>query len=125
MGLVKTVKNAFKMVEKEDAMFFKKMPKIKARYQIPIGVGVAGFGLTSAAMSAKEESKYGEIEGGGLANTVNNTYSANLDTVAANAESNPDDFVKDTLHDNFSARYANVSPEIVFALHNLRQGGGE
>jgi hypothetical protein len=125
MGIAKTVINAFKMVENEEAIFLKKFPKLKKGYQIGIGASIAGYGLVSAVGSAKHASRYGEIEGGGLANTVNDTYSANLDTTIANAESNPDEFNNTVLKDNFSVKYANVSPEIVFALHNLRQGGGE
>lgn len=92
-----------------------------------VGVGL-GFGipLTLAVGGQLERDNIGEVEAGLPSRTVNETFAP---IVARQTDSAMDgampmkDFNKRFMRDNYSSRLAGVNPDIVFAMHELRNNG--
>lgn len=85
------------------------------------------YGAYTLGNAAVDFNDMGEIEGGISVGTINQTYSKEFDKMINYANGSPEgmkEFGKVTMSDNYGSQLNHVNPEIVFALHELRNGGG-
>lgn len=105
------------------------------RFSKPVGLGIVGagavYGIGKPIAQANERSRFGEIEAGYLPGTVNATFSKSVGKTlqkAVDNEGRSADFSGKVMSNASNTRIAGVNPEIVFAMHNLRNdssiGGG-
>ena len=116
-------KFAFKTPVKNDDAFFGYDIGMNKKASIPLGIALGTVPIALALGSEYEKSKIGDIEGGLIANTVNATFSPGVQRVTDSAQAGgkgADNFRKNVLQNTVSARLAKVDPDIVFALHTLR-----
>lgn len=120
----------FDITPNEDSFFGKNI-----KFSKPVGLAVVGagalYGIGKPIAQATERSKYGEIEAGYLPGTVNATFSPTIGKTLQRAVDNDgktQEFSEKAMSNASGSRIAGVNPEIVFAMHNLRNdssiGGG-
>ena len=92
-----------------------------------LGAGAVGLYGAYQLGGSYVEGSYGEIEGGISVGTINQTFSNEYNKMVDYANGSPqgmNEFSKKTMSNNLGSKLAGVDPEIVFALHELRNGGG-
>lgn len=84
----------------------------------------AGIALSGTLSDENHRNKTGEVIGGQMANTINKSVSPGIISVTDAMTKHPElqeDFVNASISDTQSG----VDPEIVFAMHELRNGAGD
>lgn len=76
------------------------------------------FGVVDAVNDAEHIGKTGTMVGEELANTVNSVRSPNLSVAVSKMDKNMDKYAKE----NFNNSQSGVDANLVFALHELRNG---
>ena len=129
-----TVKLGYKVGKGTAKALFKKPVRNEERFfgydlkATPLGhvafMGAAAFGTVGlSALENMEKSDHGEINGGLMAKSVNATFAQGTSNVFDAAQSGAMSmrkFNKTAGSNNMSARFGNVNPDIVFAMHTLR-----
>ena len=95
---------------------------IKKGTSLAIGGTLVASSLYGGYRDSEHIGKAGKISAGNLANTINTVTSPELNDISAILDKNPalqERFAKENLKPSQSG----VDPSIVFALHELRNGG--
>lgn len=122
-GGKKILQNTIKTPVKNPDKFLGYDLGMTTRSKVVIGGGMVGYGLYSGLESAYFRSKHGDIEADEMPLSVNASFTPQLQKELDYAQASmngAENFKNKVLERNNLARLSNVDPDIVFALHELR-----
>ena len=116
-------KKAFEPVVPKGDTFTGYNLRMKTGHQVALGSAMVLGSIGFVGLKQEEKSKLGEIEGGLMSKSVNSSFSPAtgrvLDSIQSGAMSEKQ-ANKTMFARNAQTRLAGVNPEIVFAMHTLR-----
>lgn len=119
----KALGGLFEKIDPKDATeMYEKISGYKLTKAAGIGgtIGVAGFAAANVGLKSYHSGKLGDVRGGELPNMVSSNISPNLNNKLEMLETENAEEAMENIQGSMNTTQYGVEPEIVFALHELR-----